>query len=343
MTEKSALALFSGGLDSTLACRLIAAQGIRVKAIKFVSPFFDYGLLARENEYVREIEERYKIDVRLFDITEKYLKLLRDPPHGFGRNFNPCIDCKILLLSEARQMMEEFGASFIITGEVVGQRPMSQRHDTLRLIERESGCTGLLLRPLCAKRLAPTVPETSGLVDRELLLGFSGRSRMPQIKLAEDFNIRDYPSPAGGCLLTDPIMSGRIKNYYRQSTDIRAEDIRLLLVGRQFSLPSGAWLALGRDHQDNCRIQDLYRDGDYLLLPRDIPGPTGLLRYCRDESELRLAAGLLLRYIRKSRQLAGPLPVQIYFQEKKSELQVEKLADQDFQLLPRFPDLSEIK
>ena len=154
-----ALALFSGGLDSILACRVVAAQGIAVQAVKFVTPFFGYELLAKEEQYARMVRESYGIEVVLRDVSEAYFAMLRNPPHGYGKNFNPCIDCKILLFREAKRLMEEFAASFLITGEVIGQRPMSQRRDTLRVIERDSGCEGILLRPLCAKTQEPTRAE----------------------------------------------------------------------------------------------------------------------------------------------------------------------------------------
>ena len=169
-----ALALFSGGLDSILACRVVAAQGITVQAVKFVTPFFGYELLAKEQEYAQMVRESYGIEVVLRDVSEPYFTLLRNPPHGYGKNFNPCIDCKILLLRAAKMLMPEFSASFLITGEVIGQRPMSQRRDTLRVIERDSGCDGILLRPLCAKTHEPPFAERDGLVDGELLLDFNG-------------------------------------------------------------------------------------------------------------------------------------------------------------------------
>ena len=164
--QTTALALFSGGLDSTLACRLVAKQGIKVVAVKFVTPFFGYELLQKQNEYAQKIKRTSDIDVILKDITLPYLELLKKPAHGFGKNFNPCIDCKIFLLSEAKKMMPEIGASFLVTGEVVGQRPMSQRRDALRVIERDSNCEGILVRPLCAKNLEPTHAELKGLIDR---------------------------------------------------------------------------------------------------------------------------------------------------------------------------------
>ncbi len=307
MTDKqtTALALYSGGLDSTLACRVVAEQGIKVVAVKFVTPFFGYDLLLKKQEYIEESKEKFGIDVILKDVTVPYLELLKKPAHGFGRYFNPCIDCKIFLLAEAKKMMPEIGASFLVTGEVVGQRPMSQRRDALRAIERDSGCEGILLRPLCAKNLKPTRAELDGLINREQLLAFSGRNRTPQMKLAERFGITDYPSPAGGCILADPILSARIQKYYRQNQKIVPEDILLLMVGRQFRLPSGGWLVVGRDEKQNEKIEALRRPDDWLLQPSVIPGPTAILRHSTDAEELETAAAIVTRYAKKSALVDG--------------------------------------
>jgi hypothetical protein len=299
-TQTTALALFSGGLDSTLACRLVAKQGIKVVAVKFVTPFFGYELLQKQNEYIQKIKETSDIDVILKDVTIPYLELLKNPAHGYGKNFNPCIDCKIFLLTEAKKMMAEIGASFLVTGEVIGQRPMSQRRDALRVIERDSGCEDILVRPLCAKNLEPTQAELDGLIDREQLLAFSGRTRKPQMQLAEQFGITDYPSPAGGCILTDPILSLRIQEYYEKQERIIPEDILLMMVGRQFKLPSGGWLAVGRNQAENIKIENLQQPGDILLEPKDIPGPSAILRYNSGPDELKTAASIVVRYSKKS-------------------------------------------
>lgn len=327
----TAIALYSGGLDSTLACRVVAAQGIRVIAVKFVTPFFGYDLLGRQQEHVSEVMEKYSIELRLQDITAAYLQMLGNPPHGYGKNFNPCIDCKILLLARARQLMEQWNGSFLITGEVIGQRPMSQRKDTLRVIERDSGCEGLLVRPLCARRLAPTRPEIEGLVDRDRLLDFSGRSRTPQIRLAEDFGITDYPNPAGGCMLTDPNLAGRIARYYREHDAVLAEDILLLLTGRHFRLPHGGWLVLGRNERENQRILALRQPTDYHLFLRDRPGPTGLARYTTDPQDLQAAAGLVVRYGRKPGNSTRAATVILECGRKSSSLTVSPLDDWIFQ------------
>ncbi len=317
------MALYSGGLDSITSCRLIMAQGIKVFAVRFVTPFFGYELLAREEEYIKEVAEKYGIDVRLKDISNKYLEMLGNPAHGYGKNFNPCIDCKIMIATEARRMMGRLGASFIISGEVIGQRPMSQRRDTLRIIERESGCEDILLRPLCALNLKETLPEWEGLVDRSRLRGFSGRSRQPQMELAASYGIEDYPSPAGGCVLTDPHMAARIRSFYEENDLISTADIRLLMVGRHFRLPEGEWLVLGRNSRENDALLDLKQEGDIVLSPEDWPGPTAILRGSGGEGSIKIAGGILKRYSKKD---AGRLDSTIiYFKNNEENQAVEKL------------------
>lgn len=298
--QTTALALYSGGLDSTLACRVVAAQGIKVVAVKFVTPFFGYELLQKQDEYIQKIKETAGIDIILRDVTLPYLELLKKPAHGFGKNFNPCIDCKIFMLSEAKKMMHEIGASFLVTGEVIGQRPMSQRRDALRVIERDSDCEGILVRPLCAKNLVPTQAELDGLIDREQLHAFSGRNRTPQIKLAKQFGITDYPSPGGGCILADPILSLRIEEHYQEHKNIIPEDILLLLTGRQFKLPTGGWLVVGRDYPEDIKIENLRQPGDWFLEPKEVPGPSAILRYSTGTEELETAASIVVRYSKKS-------------------------------------------
>ncbi len=320
MKGEIALALYSGGLDSILACRIIQAQGIEVRALKFVTPFFDHHLLAVRDAYCAEVRQKYGFDVHLVDLSEGYIDLLQNPAHGFGKNFNPCIDCKILMLTRARQLLDHYQASFLITGEVLGQRPMSQRRDTLRVIERDSGCEDILLRPLCAKRLPPTLPERAGWVDRDRLYGFTGRGRRPQLDLAREFDITDFPAPAGGCVLTDPNLADRIKRFYAglfmlEPGQFQVNDFRLLLVGRQFRLPGGHWLVLGRNKRENEQIRAMAGADDWLLYMETRPGPTALLRRAgqllpatagRDEV-VTLAAGLVVRYGKKTgdRRVAG--------------------------------------
>lgn len=311
MKQVKALSLFSGGLDSILATRLIMAQNIVVEAVQFVTPFFNYDIIQDVQGHKAKMLDKYEIKVHVEDISKSYLKLLHNPDHGFGKNFNPCIDCKIMMFKRAKALLKERGASFLISGEVLGQRPMSQRRDTMNVIERDSGTRSILLRPLCAQLMNETEPEVQGLVDRSKLLRMSGRGRSAQIALATSFGITDYPSPAGGCILADPILSQRIKQLYAEESILTAAkvnvlDVQVLLVGRQLALPGGGWLILGRDEKDNDRLANLAQPEDGLLIMEDWPGPTGILKKVGDysdpeklEHDLQLAASLVVRYGRK--------------------------------------------
>jgi len=308
-----AVALYSGGLDSILACKIILRQGVEVTAVQFVTPFFQHHLLDISAAHCQEVASKYAISLRLEDLSASYLQMLHYPAHGFGKNFNPCLDCKILMMRRARQIMEETGASFLVSGEVLGQRPMSQRRDTLAVIERDAGVRGLLLRPLSARLLNPTVPENEGWVRREELGDLVGRGRAAQIALAKEFGISDYPMPAGGCVLTDPIQGRRLRQVHDgalpfAATTMTVDDFSLLQLGRQFVLPGGGWLVLGRDEKENDRIGKLVQTADAFLYPYDRPGPAALLRRARDcypdggirDADLWRAAALIVRYAKKN-------------------------------------------
>lgn len=325
MTVK-ALALFSGGLDSLLACRVAAAAGVAVQAVRFVTPFFGYELLATADVYRREVLEKYGVDVLLRDVSQEYLRMLASPRHGYGKNFNPCVDCKIMLLKKAVDLMHEVGASFIITGEVVGQRPMSQRRDTLRVIERDSGTEQYLVRPLCAKNLPPTKAELAGLIDREKLLAFHGRGRKAQIALAEQLGIEEYESPSGGCCLTDPNRALRVAAYYEKHGMATVNEARLLLIGRHFHLPGGSWLVLGRNEEENIALEKLLLPEDQTLINITRPGPLGLLRNAGSVEDAALAAAIVVRYSKKNAQHTGA-EISLTVAEKSSILPATPVAD----------------
>lgn len=312
MKKMKALSLFSGGLDSILATRLVMDQGVEVEAIQFVTPFFHYDILEDIEAHRQRMLASYGIDVIVEDISPGYLQLLRNPVHGFGKNFNPCIDCKIMMLSRAKKMLAERGASFLVSGEVLGQRPMSQRRDTLNVIERDSGTKSILLRPLCAQLMKETEAEAKGWVDRTKLLRISGRGRSPQIALAKKYGITDIPAPAGGCILADPILSNRIAEVYAresilQTAEISVTDIRLLLVGRQFILPGGGWLIVGRTEKDNIKMEKLVQADDAVLQMEEWAGPLVVLKKAGSrypnreilERDLERAASLVVRYGKK--------------------------------------------
>jgi hypothetical protein len=298
VTERpKAIVLLSGGLDSILTARLLMDQGIPVHGVRFVTPFAGYGVLARRQEEERFWLERYGIPMRIVDLSEEYLGLLTAPPHGFGKRFNPCIDCKILFLRKAKEMMAATGASYVATGEVVGQRPMSQRHHTLRQIEKQSGLAGYLLRPLTALRLPETEPERLGWVDRSRLEGISGRGRERQYELARRFSIDPIPGPGGGCLLTDRTIAGRLFDLREGGRELTLTDALLATRGRHFRLGPAATLVVGRDERENGGIEKIAAGKETLLEAADAEGPTAcLVGGADDPATLRTAAALLLRY-----------------------------------------------
>ncbi len=288
-----AVALFSHGLDSILAIKIIQQQDIRVRAVKFITPFFGWDIKGREREYSEEIKKLYDIDLTVVDLTRDYLKMLAAPPNGYGKNFNPCIDCKIMMLKRARELAEKTGADFLVTGEVVGQRPFSQRRDTMNRISRLSDTREMLLRPLCAKLLPLTRAEESGIVDREKLYDFSGRGRKPQMALATELGISEYPSPAGGCLLTDPGFGQRIRTLYKNGTPTPAA-INLLKYGRFYKLEGGAFVIVGRHRSDNQELLKTADENCSVLHLAEMPGPVTVL--WGTEGELHAAARLLVRH-----------------------------------------------
>jgi len=290
-----ALALLSGGLDSTLAIRVVQEQEIEVIALNFVTVFCrctSHGSCKLE---AVKVSEKFGIPIKVINTTERFLELVKKPKYGYGKNMNPCIDCRINIFRIAGEYMREIGADFIITGEVLGQRPMSQRKEAMRIIDREANLIGLVLRPLCAKHMEPTIPEKSGLVDREKLLNMRGRSRKDQIQLADVFQIKDYPCSAGGCLLTDPEFAHRMRDLIN-TCDANVNDVNLLKVGRHFRFDSETKVIVGRNEDDNAKIDTLSREGDVLLNLVDMPGPLTLMRGEITDEKIQTAARLTARY-----------------------------------------------
>jgi len=290
------ISLLSGGLDSILATKLMLEQGLDVEALTLINDFHPRPSGADDDSPARRAAAQLGVALHEVYEPEQFLEILRNPVYGYGKNLNPCIDCRILLLQLAKKRMEGTGARFVVTGEVLGERPMSQRRDAMELIEKRSGLEGYLLRPLCAQLLEPTVPENEGWVDRGRLLAIHGRSRKPQIALAEKFGITDYPSPAGGCLLTDPGFAARMRELMEHDPSFDSNDVALLKYGRHFRLPSGARAVVGRDHEENTAIRELARPDDLLLAAAEFPGPLTLVRGDADADTLRAAAALTAKY-----------------------------------------------
>ena len=275
-SHPDAIVLFSGGLDSILAAKLLERQGLSVRCLHFISPFFG------SPEAVDAWQTTYNLTIATQNVGEEFVAMLcSEPVHGFGKVLNPCMDCKILLLRAARRYMEEHDARFLATGEVLGQRPMSQRRDALNVTKRDAGVEDILLRPLCAQHLPPTLMEQNGLVDRERLLGLWGRGRTEQLRLAQEWGLADIPTPGGGCRLTERENARRYWPLLTRLPKPTAADFALANLGRQFwrCTPEAAyWLSIGRNSHDNDNLANAVLPGDALLWLRDLPGPLALAR-----------------------------------------------------------------
>jgi len=296
--KRRALALFSGGLDSMLAIKLMVDQGIEVIALHIKIGF---GGTKDVTEVMRERARIAGAELKIVDVREEYIKnILFDPVYGYGKNFNPCIDCHGYMFKIAKVMMRDMGASFIFTGEVIGQRPMSQRHDAMKQVAKlaEDKEEKLILRPMSAKLMEPTTPEIEEWVDREQLLDISGRSRERQLAMAEAYGWEDYESPGGGCLLTESHYSDRIKEFITFDT-FAVEDIELLKFGRHFRLPDEAKLAVGRNKEDNEGLQAIESE-KYLTIKLPIAGPHSLLSVNATQNDKKLAAKLAITYAKSA-------------------------------------------
>jgi len=292
--KKKAVVLFSGGLDSILAAKIIMDQDIEVLGINFSMEFVSKDV-EKHKKRIKEIANSINMEFKIVDISDEYMGVLKNPAYGFGSNINPCIDCKILMLKKAKDIIKEAGAEFVVTGEVLGERPMSQRMDALNAIENKSGLKGYLLRPLSAKLLKPTIPEEKGIVDRNRLFGISGRSRKPQFELAGKLGIKNYFAPAGGCLLTDPGFARRLGDLIDHDA-LFLDDIRLLKFGRHFRFGEKTKFVLGRNKEDNEAIMNLKKENDAVFEPYGYQGPIGILRGERNDEFMKLAAGFLISH-----------------------------------------------
>ncbi len=272
----NAVALISGGLDSILAAKVVMEQGFSVTGLYCTSVFSKSFGNETETHAVR-VSKAIGLDLRIITMGQDYLDLIRSPMHGYGKNVNPCIDCKIFMLKKAKEVMQELDAPFVITGEVLGQRPMSQRRDALHIIERDADMRGMVLRPLSATLLPPTKAEHQGIISREKLLGISGRSRSVQLQLAERYGIRGFATPAGGCLLTDKNFSDKLRDLFADKQEVAESDIRLLTVGRHYRMDTGVKIVLGRDNNENNLLMSLAPNGYHLFTPHGFPGPVALL------------------------------------------------------------------
>lgn len=289
-----ALALFSGGLDSLLAIKVIQEQGIEVIALNFDTGF---GSAKDKKAELQRRLDQIGTKLEIVNIRDEFVRdILFTPKHGYGKNFNPCIDCHAKMITVAKALLEKYDAKFIISGEVLGQRPMSQNPRALNDVSRMSDEGGILLRPLCAKLLEETIPEKEGWVDRSKLLDINGRSRVRQMELAKEYGIEDYESPAGGCLLTDENFAVKMKEFIEHDKNFIVEDIEVLKHGRQMRLPDGAKLVIGRNQDDNEYIRKVNNPKFDLAHCVNLTGPTALLSKSATKEEKELSAKLILTY-----------------------------------------------
>jgi tRNA-specific 2-thiouridylase len=289
---KKSLVLFSGGLDSILAVKVLQNAGASVEAVHFLNPFHQN----RDHSLVEKTAAALGIKLHLAELAQDYLGLIADPSHGYGRRMNPCIDCRIYQLKLAKEMMTATGASFLATGEVLDQRPNSQRRDALDIVERDSGVRGILLRPLSAQHLRPTIPELEGWVDRSKLLDIKGRGRNQQLKLADQYGITEFPAPAGGCLLTNEEYSKKVSDLLTHGIALDLRQVQLLRNGRHLRLSERVKIIVGKDRRENEQLMKLASAADYLLELQEYQGPVTLYLGSESESELELAASITAGY-----------------------------------------------
>lgn len=295
MTNKRhALALFSGGLDSMIAIKLMADQGIKVTAINMNIGF---GSRTDVSKAMKRRAELAGAEFRIIDVRDDYIKkVLFNPKYGYGKHFNPCIDCHGFMFRIAKEYLQELNADFMVTGEILGQRPMSQRAEALDLVKKLAlDEDDLILRPMCAKNMPLTKPEREGWVEREKLLGISGRSREVQLQLAQDFGWEDFQSPGGGCLLTDTNFTKKMREFLEYSP-LQVEDIDVLKNGRHLRLPDGAKLVVGRDQAENSLLENVINDKYIRVKVDEVPGPFALLSADANKEDRNLSARLVLTF-----------------------------------------------
>ena len=292
---KRAVALMSGGLDSTLAAKLMLQQGIELIGLYLSAPWGCCDL-----SKAAHAAKALGIEFRVEKMTQEYITVIRNPKYGYGSSMNPCIDCRIYMFDKARELMESWGASFMVTGEVLGQRPMSQMSRALGIIERDAGLQRRVLRPLSALVMAPTIPEEQGVVDRSKLHGITGRSRKPQIALAKELGILDYPTPAGGCLLTDQEFGDRVRDLFEHQEKVGLDDMELLRLGRHVRLTPATKLLIGRNESENRTLEQYLMETNALLIP-DFPGPSVMIVGTVTDEAKQAAVQAIIRYTKPER------------------------------------------
>ncbi len=299
MTEekkKKVVALLSGGLDSQLAIKMMQEQGFDVSAVAIKTPFCDFDCGRGCGFEIRERADDLNVNLKTVYLGDEYIEMLKHPKHGIGAGFNPCIDCRSMMFDAAKKHMEEIGAEFIISGEVLGQRPMSQHAPALRTIENESNLVGKIVRPLSAALLPETDPEKDGLIKRENLGMIRGRTRRNQLDMAKKYGIENPPNAGGGCLLTEPQFGIKAKDLFSHTKNPTINDIDLLKIGRHFRLDEETKFIVGRNKDENEMIKAIALPGDILLEAKDFVGPVSILRGSNAKEHLKFASSVTLRY-----------------------------------------------
>jgi len=294
--RKKVVALLSGGLDSQLAVRMMQEQGFEVSAVAIKTPFCDFDCGRGCGFEIRERADDLNVNLKTVYLGDEYIEMLKHPKHGIGAGFNPCVDCRTMMFDAAKKHMEEIGAEFIISGEVLGQRPMSQHLDSLRMIEKDSNLVGKIVRPLSAGLLPETDPEKDGLIKREDLGMIRGRTRRNQLEMAKKYGIENPPNAGGGCLLTEPQFGVKAKDLFEHIETPTINDIDLLKIGRHFRLDKETKFVVGRNKDENEMIKALALPVDILLEAKDYVGPVSILRGKNAKSHIEFASSVTLRY-----------------------------------------------
>lgn len=319
------MALLSGGLDSLLAVRLILDQGVEVEAVNFTTPF-----CLCDKCSVNSFSEKLDIKVHRVFLGQEFLDVVADPPHGYGSHMNPCLDCRILMFKKAKELAEKIGVDFLVTGEVLNERPFSQRKDAMHLIEKAAGVEGKVLRPLSAQLLPESDAEKEGLVDRNKLLAIEGRKRTPQMELASKLGIEDYPTPSGGCLLTDPRFAERLKEHLKHEKTLTLRDVTLLRLGRHFRI-AGVKIVVGRNEEENKRLLAIAEmHGIPYLEVVDYEGPLTLLAEKEGSDLSKKAAAITVRYSDAPKNT----PIKVRCKSKEEQImETEAVKDEEIEML----------
>lgn len=326
--KRKVVALLSGGLDSQLAVRMMQSQGFEVSAVAIKTPFCDFDCGRGCGFEIRERADTLGVNLKTVYLGDEYIEMLKNPKHGFGSGMNPCIDCRSMMFKAAKKHMDEIGADFIISGEVLGQRPMSQHGPALKTIEKESELEGYIVRPLSGALLPKTIPEENGLIKRENLGMIRGRTRRMQLQMAQEYGIENPPNAGGGCLLTDPAFAIRAKDLFSHIDNPTTNDIDLLKIGRHFRLDNTTKMIVGRNQDENNMIKALALPNDIVFYAKDHVGPNTLLRGDNVESHKQITAAITLRYSDAPKETPGIVIVEKA--NNKSEISVNKAEESEY-------------